>query len=363
MDDKRKIGKTMMKYESIPQVAMVRPVWIDKEYHRNKLPVTVLMCHYATLEHTRLALNSLLRFYPDIDILVVNGSTHDKTSTDYLRFMELKHDNIRVYEKENGVSHGVNMDDAIRNHITSDYVLLMDSDVIVMRGGFIEDMINELKVTWCTYAVGTLMIGSNENDAIGYPHFDGDELRYAHPSCSLYNRSIYLELRPFCDHGAPCVYNMKDAAEAQYDIEYYPVDKYVLHLSGASWIKPRTQWGHDNDVFIRPFITFVVEDHNKLSAITPQTDNDYDIVFSTQRINEPFVIHDKGNYNVDNIKYSVRFNVLGEYVCDSIPSEIMADFIELSREQVIKHEMPEFIDVDGCTIYRRDFWQRNVSML
>ena len=357
-----------MYFETIPQISMTRTIWYYDQYHKDNddnSDVTVVICNYGTLDLIRVCLNSLLRFYPDIKILVVNGSPSHQPSTDYIRFMAVKHTNIKVYEKDKGHSHGINMDEAIRNFVSTDYFLLLDSDIIVKRGGFIDGMKSQLQDNALNYATGTLMIGSNENDAIGYPRFDGDELWYVHPSCSMFKRYMYLLFAPFADHGAPCVFNMKDAVKYGYKILLYPVDKYVLHLSGASWIKPSTQWRDDGDAFIRPLVTFIVSSHDDAVILSEQDDQDFDIILEGNRIKDTFVIHGIEPYNVDNYVYSKRFNIAGEYVCSLSDLFPMADstFVKNLRLKIIENKLPEVVTIDGVNIYRRDYWQLNISML
>ena len=59
---------------------MIRPTWDFGDFHRNewvKKDITVIVCERDTADITRLCLESLLRFYPDIPILIIDGGSID----------------------------------------------------------------------------------------------------------------------------------------------------------------------------------------------------------------------------------------------------------------------------------------------
>ena len=85
---------------------------------------------------------------------------------------------------ERNIHHGPAMDQALR-HLHSAYVLFLDSDSEVMKGGFVEMMLTLLEENPRHYVVG--------------------------PICMLIKRQIYLTLPPFVRHGAPCLENMISA--------------------------------------------------------------------------------------------------------------------------------------------------------
>jgi hypothetical protein len=133
----------------------------------------------------------------------------------------------------------------------------------------------------------------------------------------MIEREDYLKLEPFTEHGAPCWKNMIDAKHKGCQIGSFPVDKYVSHLSGASWTTPyRTIWCHDHDVITRPFVTFIVSLPSQLNSLRSQLDHDFDMVTLGNMIEDKFIIHDgKPGFDVDNHLYDIRYRVKGEYVC------------------------------------------------
>jgi len=350
-----------------PNVGLVRPFWNEGQYHQDiskSLDVTVLICQRKTKDITQLCLESLLRFYPDIPVIVVDGDSQDE-STLYLDYKAAVCPNVKIWHRTGTNSHGVTMHEAILGHITTQYVLLMDSDIITMRGGYIEGMLLQLGMQEM-YATGTLMLVTRNNYACGAPQDENDVLRYAHPSCSLYHVPTYKSLdAPFTDHGAPCVYNMMAAESKGLKIGYFPVDKYVAHLSGASWVKPKTIWNHDNDVFLRPFVTFIVTNEKQVLELANQEDHDFDIVTLGNLIFDTVVVHDGGPFVVNNRLYDLRFKVHGEYVCklDPVIDRVDKVIVSVIKKVAVEQNAPNELSVGGLRIVKRNIWQRIDCML
>ena len=340
-------------------IDMVRPFYTHKNDVKPK-DVTVVICQGNKRSLTELCLSSLLRFYPDIDVLVVNGSPFDYDSTNYLKLMALKHSNVRVLEWAKSNSHGVMMDTSIRNNVSNEYVLLMDNDTIVERGGWIEPMVEQLESNPNMFATGTLMVVSMANDSCGIPHDADDVLRHAHPSCSILKRSMYLGFRGATDHGAPLCYTMADAKLHGREIGSFPIDQYVSHLSGASWTMPRTIWNNDHDVPKRPFITFIVSEPTHISLLNQQSDHDFDLVPLGSPIVDNVVIHDgEPSKDINNRLFDLRFRVMGEYVCFLPPdlTTLTSNYVAELRQHVVERLLPDRIYVGGLESIKRTVWQ------
>jgi glycosyltransferase involved in cell wall biosynthesis len=345
---------------SVPNTDLVRPFYIDYEYHKKAWQdksITVLICQRKTRDMTRLCLESLLQLYPDIPILVVDGNSEDDSSL-YLKTKAALYNNITVWNRVGINSHGITMDEAIRQYITTKYVLLMDSDIIVERGGWIEGMWLQLEDKDNLYATGTLMLVTRKGEACGIPEDDADVLRYAHPSCAMYKVDKYKELRPFTNHGAPCVYNLIDAENEGLDIGYYPVEKYVSHLSGASWCIPKTIWNNGRNVFVRPFISFIVSTPIHLLSLKSQTDQDYDIHNTGLSVVDKVVIHGSEPQEIDNNLYDIRFNVTGEYVCElGYKDSVDKDFVKDAKNYIIVNGALDRFYINGVEAIKRSTWQ------
>lgn len=342
-------------------IEMIRSFW---DYHQEWKDITVLICQRKTKILIQLCLESLLTFYPDIPILVVDGNSQDD-STLYLRYKSLVCSNITIWERKiveskEFNSHGNSMHEAITDHIKTKYALLLDSDTIIKRGGFIEGMLSQFENPKL-YATGTLMIVSNSDAGNGTPKTEEDILKYPHPSCSMFRTDIYKQLIPFGDYGSPCVYNVQDAISKGWEIGTFPIDKYVMHLSGASWTTPRTIWSCDNDIFIRPFISFIIDNEKQFSQLYKQDDLDFEIIPLLQKeYLDNIVIHcHEAGEIVKNRIFRIRFNVHGEYVCviDNSISRIDKNFVHIVKLEIINSSAPDEINIGGLQLVKRKIWQ------
>ena len=349
---------------------LVRPYWDSKKLHQDrwkKKDITVLICQRRNLDVIRLCVQSLLRFYPDIPIIIYDGNSND-ASLDWAKYMAAKHDNITVAEWGTGdpdqlTPHGEMMHKAMSELIKTKYTLAMDSDTITHRGGWIEAMLEKMALDSNIYAVGTLMLVTKSGEACGDPKGDWDILRYAHPSCSIYDNEKYAELRPMTNHGAPCAYNMISAEVKGYAVAYYPIEEYVSHLCGSSWQKIGTVWTQDYGVQAQPFISFV-HDINYPADLSNQTDKDFDCIHPALAVNK-----EVGLYHVENFRklvkgrnYLVRFNIAGDYVC-AIGSEVLnPEFVKTARKLITDNGYPKEAVLWGYRLVRRDYWQETDSL-
>jgi glycosyltransferase involved in cell wall biosynthesis len=345
---------------------LIRPEWNYKELHqetwKNK-EVTIVMCERDTADVTKLGIESILRFYPDIPIVIVDGGSVDD-SINYVRYLDVAHENVTLWERYGRNGHGTMLDDAILKFVKTKYVLVMDNDIIVRRGGWIEQMLITMNVSGALdqeiYALGSLMLVTYKGDGCGDPVDDSDVLRYTHPSCAMVRLETYLQLPAFVEHGAPLVYNMKAAQDKGYRIEYFPIEEYVTHLSGASWTNPyRTMWKDDQDVFIRPFFTFIARDVNDLILLQRQNDKDFEILLAGTRGYAQIHVFNIGQKDVSNDLYPLRFHVHGEYICELGRLSYAFDDNHLTnlKYQLIQNKLPDEMDINGMKFIKRKLWQ------
>lgn len=358
-------------------IPLIRPYKIDDEFHRQEMGfynLTVLICQRKTKSLIQLCLESLLRFYPDIPIVVMDGQSDDDSLL-YLKWMAIKHPNITI-QSTTTRSHGLAMHEGIMNYVKTQYVLTLDSDTIIHRGGFIEGMLHRMRNfigeadpdPERNYAIGTLMKVSRENQGCGEPHNENDILLYAHPSCSIYDVFKYKTLSGFTDHGAPCWRNLAEAADAGYTVRSYPIDKYVLHNCGSSWQEIPTIWEQDFGVYIRPFVTFIPTELMNLPFFRHQTVHDFNIVpLSESRKKRRVSTYDNIGREVNNSLYDIRFVVNGEYIC-MVDEEPPLSLVEFIVQEAINKKAPEVIIISILTYpdrgkeyraVRRDYWQKN----
>ena len=268
--------------------------------------VCVLICHRNTYDNIRLAVTSVMTHYPDLDVYVLDGMSTDYSRL-WLKTREQIYPRLHVLDWTTGYnSHGAMMDAALRTMLSTPWVWILDSDVVIRKR---EELLLE------GYANGTLMMQSRLKEGCA-PAEGSDCVRYVHPSNMLLNREKYLKYRPFSDHGAPCIWNMIDADNAGEMTRQWGE---ILHLCGGSWTTPRTVWWHDNGVLLRPLLT----------VINGQpTHHDSDSVFVQDELPADIVMWEHPPTQ-SRRGFSTRMNVVGEYVChESGDVDILASLIQ-----------------------------------
>lgn len=344
---------------------LVRPCWDFDDYYRKvwrDADVTAIMCERDTADILKLTLESLLKFYPDLPLLVIDGGSTDDSVT-YMLEKIIQYPNIKLWQRDGRNGHGTMLDEGIRKFITTKYVLLLDSDIIIRRGGWLEEMLQRMNAE-DIYAIGTLMQVSFSGDGCSEPKDDSDILRYTHPSCALICREQYLTMRPFIEHGAPLYANMQDAQTNGLRVEYFPIEQYLAHLSGASWCDPRTIWKNDMGVHIRPFFTFIVDTTSDIPGLLMQKDSIFDIVPIVSTHAERVVIHFIGYFDVNNSVYNLRHKVTGEYICYMRDAKIKDEyFVGQCRGLLINNGLPDRFTSNGFEFIKRQVWQMTDALL
>ena len=171
--------------------------------------VTVVIVNYRTPDLTRKCLENLLRFYPSVNVILVDNGSFDE-STEYIRREASQRWNVIAVLNKINAGHGAAMHQGI--HLASTrYVLTLDSDCELLGGGLLEDMLglfHDEKI----YAVGTL--GAVDRRGVDCP---GGE-PYHSPAVMMLDATVYSGLDPFVHHGAPCVLNFRSAIQAGYKL-------------------------------------------------------------------------------------------------------------------------------------------------
>jgi glycosyltransferase involved in cell wall biosynthesis len=198
--------------------------------------ITVLIVNYKTPELTRRAVETMLRQYEQVPVVLIDNGSHD-SSTRLVHDFASRHGNVSAVINESNRYHGPAMHQGITIAQTK-YVFTLDSDCEVIRGGFLEEMLDHF-VEDLVYAVGELRYKNRFGYTYEYAtstRIDGDaqpsqrrRIPYAHPYAMLLDRSKYQRLDPFIHHGAPCIKNMRAAKKAGYRVLHYPVGSFVIH--------------------------------------------------------------------------------------------------------------------------------------
>lgn len=324
--------------------------------------VTVVIPQRRTKEFTQITLESLLRFYPTIKVILVDGDSQDKSSQ-YCKFAGLKYSNVKAITYIGRNSHGEILDFVFNTFVKTKYVITMDSDTITCRGGWIEGMLKQFEENSNLYATGSLMLTTYKGECCNTPIDEDDICRYAHPSCSMYDLDRYYKMgQPCTDHGAAFALNMMKARDLKLDIGAFPIDKYVRHRMGTSWVKEhQIVWPSDHDAYIRPFVTFLIDTANQIQQLQLQSDKDFNIVTLGDNISRR--IWETTTRDIDNKYFDVRFSVTGEYVIKLNGEDtLIPDFVKYFKSYIIECKAPEFGEAMGVTFWERKHFQNKISL-
>lgn len=160
------------------------------------MTIAALSVNYNTPDFLERLLLSFRQFY-DIPFVVVDGSSESNYNK-IKSFIEAY--DITLIHFDYNIHHGPGMAYGIQ-YIKTDQILLLDSDLIVLHPGFVEDLQEKLKSE--SYGIGDVQIVNDK----GFNVSKG--ISYLHPACALINRKIALKYPLPTKHGAPMIEAMK----------------------------------------------------------------------------------------------------------------------------------------------------------
>lgn len=191
--------------------------------------VTALTINYNTPDYLERLLTSFRKFYPDIPYLVIDGS--DEENYKKIKTFDKKF-NIQLVHFNYNIHHGPGMTYGIKL-IKTKRILLVDSDMIICNGGWLELMKNDLLPT--SYGIGDIQkeyylkdrpittpvamssITARRNiiTARQNPRHNARTIQekvwvdYLHPAFALINREVALRYPDPIKGGAPLIAAMK----------------------------------------------------------------------------------------------------------------------------------------------------------
>jgi len=206
--------------------------------------ITALTVNYNTPDYLERVLTTFRKFY-DIPYLVIDGS--DKENYEKIKDFVKKFE-VELLHFDYNIHHGPGMTYGF-NYIKTDQIMLLDSDLIILNEGWLEDMQNSLKLT--SYGIGDIQkeyymsvehkrIVNNNNFRRGlgslkiknvYKHVKV-WVNYLHPACALINRDVVLKYPKPIKGGAPLINAMKEIHLQKIDIlqrAQWLTDDFHLH--------------------------------------------------------------------------------------------------------------------------------------
>jgi hypothetical protein len=140
--------------------------------------ITALTVNYNTPELLERLLVSFRKFYPKIPHLVIDGS--GKSQYEKIKNFPTKYD-IELFHFNYNIHHGPGLAYGMRQIFTPQ-ILLLDSDMIILSGGWLEEMQKVLQPD--DYGTGDIQAGNGQQGYIA---------EYMHPALALINREVALK--------------------------------------------------------------------------------------------------------------------------------------------------------------------------
>lgn len=212
------------------------PAPVRSEDQRPRIDrVTVVIVNFKTPHLVKLAVTSLLSHYRVDTLVVDNGSRDDSASV--IRALEQQRKCVTAVYNNDNLGHGPALNRAFRS-VSTEFVFALDSDCEVLKGKFLEKLIVRMDKDSNLYAIGWRRWVDRRSGVPREWHLDNPPSKnfvaYAHPAASLYRLSMYRKLRPFIHHGAPALKNMIDAERRGFEVQSYPVFKFINHLKAGT---------------------------------------------------------------------------------------------------------------------------------
>ncbi len=127
----------------------------------------------------------------------------------YQRIKEFETEyNVNIIHFDTNIHHGGGLAYGLKT-ITTKQVLFLDSDICILKGGFIEDLQSKLRPE--SYGIGDI---SDVNEfGVNIP----DGIKYLHPSFALINREVALNYPLPTRCGAPMIETMRENPPIQHE--------------------------------------------------------------------------------------------------------------------------------------------------
>ena len=159
--------------------------------------IPVLTVSYNAPHLLQGLLASLRRFYPN-PVHVVDGS--DPAHVAQIRAVAAGFENVHLHVQGYNIHHGPGLAWALQHLPLGPRVLILDSDIVVLKPGFLEAMAEQLDEQ--SYGVGGVAYVNREGFDIPYAY---GAVPYMHPPCLLGNVAVMKQWPMPVKHGAPMV--------------------------------------------------------------------------------------------------------------------------------------------------------------
>ncbi|HZX25677.1 MAG TPA: methyltransferase domain-containing protein [Telluria sp.] len=158
--------------------------------------IPVISVSYNSKELIDDLLGSLRAHYPHNPVTIIDGS--DAQHYQAIEEVCQRYEHVRFIHFDYNIHHGPGMAWAFQNLELQGPVLVLDSDIVVLKRGFLEAMLAELEPG--LYGVGHV---NHVNEAGFDVDYEAGAVRYLHPACMLVNIEVLRQWPMPTRHGAP----------------------------------------------------------------------------------------------------------------------------------------------------------------
>jgi GT2 family glycosyltransferase len=185
--------------------------------------ISTVIVNYRTPELLETAATSFRKFYPDVELVIVDNGSNDRSLDVIEALVKSNPMKTKSIMLDKNYFHGPAMDRAMRS-VDKEIVFFLDTDIEVKRGGFIELMLQEFNREEKVYGVGRI----DRVNKRGFATEDGAITILLSPYMML-RRKKYFDLPPFKHHGMPTLDNFSAAESKGYLLERFDIANYIEH--------------------------------------------------------------------------------------------------------------------------------------
>jgi predicted O-linked N-acetylglucosamine transferase (SPINDLY family)/SAM-dependent methyltransferase len=181
------------------------PTKAAQPMHNDIDQIPIIAVSYNAPDLIASLLGSLRQFYPHNPVTIIDGSSPD--IAEQIAPIAARYAGVKFMPFGYNIHHGPGMAWAIENLGLSGRVLFLDSDVEILKRGFLESLADSLEPQM--YGVGNLTPVNHH----GQPNGEGS-MPYLHPACMLTNIEVVRQWPLPVKHGAPMLPPMIAMAKA-----------------------------------------------------------------------------------------------------------------------------------------------------
>jgi SAM-dependent methyltransferase len=181
------------------------PTKAAQPMHNDIDQIPIIAVSYNAPDLIAALLGTLRQFYPHNPVTIIDGSSPD--IAEQIAPITARYAGVKFMPFGYNIHHGPGMAWAIENLGLSGRVLFLDSDVEILKRGFLESLADSLEPQM--YGVGNLTPVNHH----GQPNGEGS-MPYLHPACMLTNIEVVRQWPLPVKHGAPMLPPMIAMAKA-----------------------------------------------------------------------------------------------------------------------------------------------------